>query len=72
MSFTSDVAEEDAAAPGGQAYIDMLNDKPAEAPEAQTVVSDEPPAPAKQTGGKRSPAKKRGRTKKDDSGLKTL
>ena len=70
MSFSTDLEEDEEGAPAssGQAYIDMLNEQSAGAPEPQTVVEEaETPAPKK-----KAPAKKKGRSKKSDSGLKTL
>jgi hypothetical protein len=68
MSFATDLAEDEeegAPATSGQAYIDMLNEQSSGAPEPQTVVEE--PAPKAKSG-----AKKKGRSKKEDTGLKTL
>jgi hypothetical protein len=69
MSFSTDLGEEeDETVASGQAYIDMLNEQSSNAPEAQTVVEEKAkPAPKP-----KSSAKKKGRSKKQDDGLKTL
>ena len=80
MSFSSDIEEEAGERTGasGQSYIDMLNEQSADATEPQTVVAEEEaPAPKRQgrpagSSTKKAGGKKRGRPKKDDSGLKTL
>ena len=77
MSFSTDLVDEEeegAPASSGQAYIDMLNEQSANAPEPQTVVEEaDSTAPAGGSKAKsKSGAKKRGRSKKEDSGLKTL
>ncbi len=76
MSFSSDLGDEEAAPPSsGQAYIDMLNEQSANAPQPKTVVEDaesRAPAGGSTKARSQSGAKKRGRSKKEDSGLKTL
>ena len=80
MSFSSDIEEEGVEKPAasGQSYIDMLNEQSADAAEPQTVVAEEE-APAPKRRGRpagsatgKTGGKKRGRPKKDDTGLKTL
>ena len=80
MNFATDLTDgEDAPVAGGSAYIDMLNEQPADATEPQTVVAEaEAPAPESKKRGRpagskaKSAGSKRGRPKKSDSGLKTL
>ena len=72
MGLEDNVGEEGEGAPSGQAYIDMLNEQPAGAGEAQTVVEEAPAEDSGSTPAKKAPTKKRGKPKKDDTGLKTL
>lgn len=75
MSFSTDLPEDEEQVASGKAYIDMLNEQSADAAEPQTVVSEaEAPAPQSSSRSSKSKggSKKRGRPKKDDSGLKSL
>jgi hypothetical protein len=75
MSFSADVAEEDAKVATGQAYIDMLNEEAVEMAQSEDPATEsdaEPSAPAKaEPSGK--PSSRRSRKGRDsDSGLKSL
>ena len=79
MSFSTDLADDEAPVASGKAYIDLLNEQAAEAAEPQTVVEEaEATTPDSKKRGRPTVAKakssssKRGRPKKTDSSLKTL
>ena len=69
MTFSSGLEEEGGEESSGQAYIDMLNEQPAEASEAETVVETEKPA---KSGGTKSRGRKSRKKQDSDSGLKSL
>ena len=80
MSFaTNDISTEGETTGTGKAYIDLLNEQSSVATEPQTVVADaeapatEPKKRGRPAGAKpKSSGRKRGRPKKEDTGLKTL